>query len=1037
VRGYGGLRLWFDLERDSVMAVTADVRLSRTITRLASDLPQLDMEFVDGRIVARRERDGFALQTQRLFLATYDGARLEPADIAFSWRQEESSGIGWGAASANVLDLGTLAVLAKYFPFDAALRKKLIAWNPRGRVRDLQFGWTETPATLSAYLIRTRFENLSLNAQGLPLGFSGLTGTIEADERGGELNLDMGAATLVLPQVFEQPSIALASLKANAGWTVRDGVVDVQLQNAKFENADVAGDASGRYRYGGKGAGEIDLSAKLTRADGRAVWRYMPLAINADVRAWLKESIRNAQTNATLRLKGNLDHFPFADGSGIFEVKAPLRKATLRYDPDWPAIENINGDLLISGPRLLVGVQQASTGGVQLADVKAEIADLGKPQPLIVTGTARGQASEFLRFIATSPISGYIGNATEGMQINGNGELRLRLDLPLENLDATKVDGRFRFLNNRLSYDAELPPISDITGELHFTEQGLTANKIRAAMLGGPLTVDIKTVDGQITILANGTVQAAALRQQFALPLLDHLTGAATWHGSIQTKKDSLELQFKSSLTGISSRLPEPFNKTANETMPLVFELKPRPESATRIRRMLVNRTPGAREQWDFSLGNVLRGQIIRRYAEGAAVIDRGLLTVGDANAELPRRGVLLAIKTPRVDIDAWQQIIGGGNGSAGGGSSIAGIDQIDLRIDELRGFGRALHALQLSGRHEGETWKLNLNCAEATGHADWTSSADGDRFSVRLARLNIPDASGPRPAAAVAADPAQRLPAIDLIIDRLQWQGRELGRLQAHAGNAQGIWGARFEFHNEDGNVEGTSSWVEPRDSTPGASALDFRLTANNVEKLLTRFGYPDAIRQGDAKLAGSLYWQGPPTGIDYSSLGGSLSLEANHGQFKTLEPGVGRLLGVLSLQSLPRRITLDFRDVFSEGFAFDTIQGKAVIMDGVMNTRQFEIVGPAAKVLLDGTANIANETQDLRVRVQPTIGETIATGVLLVNPVVGAATWLINKLFGNPLDKAFAFDYAITGSWAEPSVEKITVPAREASPDLFQPMP
>ncbi|MDR2001350.1 MAG: hypothetical protein LBP94_07470, partial [Zoogloeaceae bacterium] len=955
VRGYGGLRLWFDLERDSVMAVTADVRLSRTITRLASDLPKLDMEFVDGRIVARRERDGFALQTQRLFLATYDGARLEPADIAFSWRQEESSGIGRGAASANVLDLGTLAVLAKYFPFDAALRKKLIAWNPRGRVRDLQLGWTETPAALSAYLIRTRFENLSLNAQqGLPLGFSGLTGTIEADERGGELNLDMRAATLVLPQVFEQPSIALASLKANAGWTVRDGLVDVQLQNAKFENADAAGDASGRYRYGGKGAGEIDLSAKLTRADGRAVWRYMPLAINADVRAWLKESIRNAQTNATLRLKGNLDHFPFADGSGIFEVKAPLRKATLRYDPNWPAIENISGDLLVSGSRLLVGVQQASAGGVQLADVKAEFADLGKPQPLIVTGTARGQVSEFLSFIATSPVSGYIGNATEGMQIDGNGELRLRLDLPLENLSATKVDGRFRFLNNRLSYDAELPSISDINGELHFTEHGLSANKIRAAMLGGPLTVDIKTVDGQITILANGTVQAAALRQQFALPLLDHLTGAATWRGTIQTKKDSLELRFKSSLTGISSGLPEPFNKAANETMPLVFELKPMPESTTRARRTIVNRTPGAREQWDFSLGNILRGQIIRRHEKGGeAVIQRGLLVVGGANAELPRRGVLLAIKTP-IDIDAWQQVIGGsGNGSAASGSNTTGIDQIDLNIDSL------------------------------------------------------------------------------------QWRGRELGRLEAHAGNAQGIWGVNFQFHNEDGKVEGTSSWVEPRGNTPGVSALDFRLTTSNVEKLLARFGYPDAIQKGEATLTGSLYWQGPPTGIDYSSLGGGLSLDAKDGQFKTLEPGVGRLLGVLSLQSLPRRITLDFRDVFSEGFAFDAIKGKAVIMGGVMNTREFEITGPAARVLLDGTANIADETQDLKVRVQPTLGETIATGMVVVNPIFGVAIWLLDKVLGNPLDKAFAFNYAITGSWAEPKVEKITAPAPEAPPDSPQPTP
>jgi uncharacterized protein YhdP len=176
-------------------------------------------------------------------------------------------------------------------------------------------------------------------------------------------------------------------------------------------------------------------------------------------------------------------------------------------------------------------------------------------------------------------------------------------------------------------------------------------------------------------------------------------------------------------------------------------------------------------------------------------------------------------------------------------------------------------------------------------------------------------------------------------------------------------------------------------------------------------------------------VYWNGPPTRIDYASLGGNLKLEAARGQFKKLEPGVGRLLGVLSLQSLPRRMSLDFRDIFSEGFAFENIEGKVVIARGVMETSEFEIAGPAAKVLMNGTVNIVNETQDLKVRVQPAIGESIATGVLLVNPVIGASAWLMNRVFGNPLDKAFAFDYTVTGSWADPKVEKVAVQGPSAA--------
>jgi uncharacterized protein YhdP len=166
---------------------------------------------------------------------------------------------------------------------------------------------------------------------------------------------------------------------------------------------------------------------------------------------------------------------------------------------------------------------------------------------------------------------------------------------------------------------------------------------------------------------------------------------------------------------------------------------------------------------------------------------------------------------------------------------------------------------------------------------------------------------------------------------------------------------------------------------------------------------------------------------------LSGKLALEAADGQFKKLEPGVGRLLGILSLQSLPRRISLDFRDIFSEGFAFDSITGLMMIDHGIMETSDFQIKGPAAKVLMNGNVNLVRETQDLKVRVQPALGETVATGVILINPVIGATAWLMNRIFGNPLDKAFAFDYAVTGSWADPKVDKVAA----QGPGLIQQPP
>jgi uncharacterized protein YhdP len=214
--------------------------------------------------------------------------------------------------------------------------------------------------------------------------------------------------------------------------------------------------------------------------------------------------------------------------------------------------------------------------------------------------------------------------------------------------------------------------------------------------------------------------------------------------------------------------------------------------------------------------------------------------------------------------------------------------------------------------------------------------------------------------------------------------------------------------------------------------TALAFKLDVDNAEKLLERLKLPDAVRRGEGAIEGEVRWTGSPLAFDLPSLAGSVKVDFGKGQFKKLEPGVGRLLGVLSLQSLPRRITLDFRDIFSEGFAFDSITGEAGIGKGVMTTDELRIQGPAAKVLLSGQVDLIAETQNLKVRVQPAIGESLAVGAMLAHPVAGAVAWAAQKVLKDPLDQIFAYEYAVTGSWSDPQVAKLTRQPSETKSNL-----
>jgi uncharacterized protein YhdP len=211
----------------------------------------------------------------------------------------------------------------------------------------------------------------------------------------------------------------------------------------------------------------------------------------------------------------------------------------------------------------------------------------------------------------------------------------------------------------------------------------------------------------------------------------------------------------------------------------------------------------------------------------------------------------------------------------------------------------------------------------------------------------------------------------------------------------------------------------------------LAFTLDARNAGGLLDRLGIRDALRAGTGKLEGEIGWRGSPLGLDLGSLDGRLKLEIDRGQFLKADPGAARLLSVLSLQTLARRMTLDFSDTFADGFAFDTVRADALINSGLITTRNFRMIGPAATVLLDGTINLRNETQDLKLAVLPDVNATSASLALaVVNPAVGLGSLVAQLVLKDPLSKLFSVEFEVQGSWTDPQIRKLERTPVSATP-------
>jgi uncharacterized protein YhdP len=276
-------------------------------------------------------------------------------------------------------------------------------------------------------------------------------------------------------------------------------------------------------------------------------------------------------------------------------------------------------------------------------------------------------------------------------------------------------------------------------------------------------------------------------------------------------------------------------------------------------------------------------------------------------------------------------------------------------------------------------------------------------------------------PVAARQEHEESELPAIDFIAEQFINKDKLLGRLEFVATPEGRDWRIeKLSLVNPESTFTLDGLWQVGR--AQQRTQINLRLDAADVGKLLMRLGYPEGVQRGTAKLEGAAAWSGAPYDIDYATLSGTLSLDAAKGQFVKLEPGAAKLLGILSLQALPRRVTLDFRDVFSEGFAFDEIAGTAKITQGVATTENFRIQGPAARVTMSGDIDLAQEAQKLRVRIVPEVTETVAiAGAIFGGPIAGIAAYVAQKVLRDPFGQAVAFEYDVTGTWSEPIVKRL----------------
>lgn len=939
-------------------------------------------------------------------------------------------------------------------------------WQAKGALQGLSLKAGPVPP------VRQDARGEPVHDYGRP-GLSGADLTFELSQDGGDADLALRSGALEFPGVFEEPRLPFDRLQAQLLWKRRGQSLQVDIDRLGFANADAEGEVSGQWRTGDPGAngrgerlpGILDLSGKFSRADGARVHRYLPLDMSASVREYLRTAVRQGQAqDARFSLKGPLLDFPFErPGSGAFQVKAKLLNVDYAFAPayltpdepqPWPGLEQVQAELLIDRAALHITQGSAAVAGqpqLRVSQAEAHIDNFMSDQPLLkVQAQVRGPASDALTFINRSPLLHMTGEALKEARMSGATDVRFQLDLPLEKTEDVRAKGQVRFAGNDLRVMPDTPWLEGAHGVLSFTEQGFSLPTATARLLGGELRfsggmqerngVSVVRFQGQGSVTADGmrTTRDWGWMSQLGR----QAAGGTPYQVKLEIAGSGLNLQVDSTLQGLALNLPAPLNKPATQAWPLRFAIQPvaaaKGAASPPLDRLTLDVGTAA--------APVLGAQFERRHEASGTKVLRGALALRKERPPLPSEGVQAQLSLGDLNVDAWERVWVQPAGVVSGASVADDSARaywptiFKLEADTLTRAGRVLHHLQAGGSRELDTWRLNASARELDGYMEYRpgTGASPGRVFARLARLTVPPAD---PAyqgeeLTLSEQPAN-VPALDIVVKEFELGGRALGRLEVDAVNRVSLQGGgdmvrewrlnKFNLTVPEARLEASGNWTQMASARTAAAnrrtALNLRLAIDDAGALLQRFGMAGVVRGGKGDITGSLGWVGSPLSLHVPSLGGQLKVNVERGQFLKADPGLAKLFGVLSLQALPRRLTLDFRDVFSEGFAFDFVRGDARIEQGVMFSNNLQMKGINAAVLMEGSADLVRETQDIQVVVIPDLNTgTAALVATAINPAVGLGSFLAQYLIGKPLLQAATTQrFHISGSWADPRVEKV----------------
>ena len=874
---------------------------------------------------------------------------------------------------------------------------------------------------------QTRFnaswDNLAWKQWKLLPGAEHVSGSVSGSVENGALHVAMQKALMPYEHVFRAP-LEIANGVATLNWVNNDQGLMLDGRNIDVQATGVRAAGGFRYLQPKDDQPWLGILAGISTDDGGQAWRYFPENLmGKKLVDYLSGAIKAGKAeNATLVYGGNPHLFPYKHNEGQFQVYVPLHDATFAFQPDWPALTNLDIELNFINEGLWMKADKATLGGVTASNLEAAIPDYEK-EKLLIDADINGPGKAVGPYFQETPLHDSLAAALEELQIDGDVSARLHLNIPLDG-ELVTAKGNVALNNNSLFIKPLDSTLHNLTGKFSFENGNLTSEPLTATWFNQPLNINFTTAEGAKAYQVGVNMQAdwqPAKMGVLPKQLNDALKGSVPWKGNV-----AIELPYHGSATykvgitgdlqNVSSNLPSPANKTAGQALPLKIDVD------------------GNLRSFDLT-GNVGQSNHINsRWLLGNKLALQSAIWTSDSRTVPPLPQTPgIELNLPPMDGAQWLALLQ--HGAADSVSSAASFpESVTLRTPSLTFAGQQWNNLSLVSKPTADGTRVEAQGREINANLTMKNNSPW-QAAVRYLYYN-PSAN---PLAQAASAESTSVTASGSAIDFRGWPDLQLRCAECW------LWGQKYGRIDGDFSVKGdtlslanglvdtgfgrlTADGVWVNAASGQRTSLKGKIHGNNVDDAVAFFGVSTPIRDASVDVDYDLHWRDKPWQPDVASLNGILKSRVSKGQFTDISTGhAGQLLRLLSVDALLRKLRFDFSDTFSDGFYFDSIRSTAWIKDGILNTDDTLVDGLEADIAMKGSVDLVRRELNMEAIVAPEISATVGVATAFaVNPIIGAAVFAATKVLGPLWNKVSILRYRITGPIDKPQINEVLRQAR-----------